>query len=253
METRGFYVTLPSNANMDIYPNNTQASYQVRLPRTLYLKNSYEVALVEAQYPISWKTFANEDSYEIAIFDRKAGRYQSVFIPNVYYSNLGELVKQLNKTLSAYFAILDNGNHAQLKILKLEHKIDLSIVGERLWIQFADEMSDVLGLEHKYYTGTTVAPYRHDISHGFHSLFVYCNVCEPQIVGDSYVPLLRTVAIKGAHGEYVTKTYGEPHYVPVNTDELSVIEMNIKDDTGQDVPFIDGKVVCKLHFRQRAI
>ena len=253
METRGFYVTLPSNANMDIYPNNTQASYQVRLPRTLYLKNSYEVALVEAQYPISWKTFANEDSYEIAIFDRKAGRYQSVFIPNVYYSNLGELVKQLNKSLSAYFAILDNGNHAQLKILKLEHKIELSIVGERLWIQFADEMSDVLGLEHKYYTGTTVAPYRHDISHGFHSLFVYCNVCEPQIVGDSYVPLLRTVAIKGAHGEYVTKTYGEPHYVPVNTDELSVIEMNIKDDTGQDVPFIDGKVVCKLHFRQRAI
>ena len=176
-----------------------------------------------------------------------------MFIPNVYYSNLGELVKQLNKTLSAYFAILDNGNHAQLKILKLEHKIELSIVGERLWIQFADEMSDVLGLEHKYYTGTTVAPYRHDISHGFHSLFVYCNVREPQIVGDSYVPLLRTVAIKGAHGEYVTKTYGEPHYVPVNTDELSVIEMNIKDDTGQDVPFIDGKVVCKLHFRQRAI
>lgn len=79
METRGFYVTLPSNANMDIYPNNTQASYQVRLPRTLYLKNSYEVALVEAQYPISWKTFANEDSYEIAIFDRKAGRYLCLF------------------------------------------------------------------------------------------------------------------------------------------------------------------------------
>ena len=86
-----------------------------------------------------------------------------------------------------------------------------------------------------------------------HSLYVYCNVCEPQIVGDAYVPLLRNVAIKGAHGEYVTKTYSEPHYIPVNTDAVDMIEINIKDDTGYDVSFASGKVVCKLHFRNRAL
>ena len=253
MESSGFYVTLPSNASMDLYPTNTQASYKIRLPRTLYLRRGFEVALVEMQYPISWKTFTPEESYEIGIFDQEAPRYQSVFIPNYYYANINELVKQINTTLSAYFAIQDNGKHAQLKVLEREHRIELNIVGERLWIEFKNEMSDVLGLEHKYYTGNTTAPYRHDINKGFHSLYVYCNVCEPQIVGDAYVPLLRNVAIKGAHGEYVTKTYSEPHYIPVNTDAVDMIEINIKDDTGYDVSFASGKVVCKLHFRNRAL
>ena len=253
MESSGFYVTLPSNASMDLYPTNTQASYKIRLPRTLYLRRGFEVALVEMQYPISWKTFTREESYEIGIFDREIPRYQSVFIPNFYYANISELVEQINTTLSAYFAIQANGKHAQLKVLEREHKIEMNIVGERLWIEFKHEMSDVLGLEHKYYTGNTIAPYRHDINKGFHSLYVYCNVCEPQIVGDAYVPLLRNVAIKGAHGEYVTKTYGEPHYIPVNTDVVDMIEINIKDDTGYDVSFSSGKVVCKLHFRNRAL
>ena len=157
MESSGFYVTLPSNASMDLYPTNTQASYKIRLPRTLYLRRGFEVALVEMQYPISWKTFTREESYEIGIFDREIPRYQSVFIPNFYYANINELVEQINTTLSAYFAIQANGKHAQLKVLEREHKIEMNIVGERLWIEFKHEMSDVLGLEHKYYTGNTIA------------------------------------------------------------------------------------------------
>ena len=69
MESSAFYVTLPSNASMDLYPTNKQASYKIRLPRTLYLRHGFEVALVEVQYPISWKTFSREESYEIGIFD----------------------------------------------------------------------------------------------------------------------------------------------------------------------------------------
>ena len=104
-----------------------------------------------------------------------------------------------------------------------------------------------------WYTGDNTAPFKHDITKGVHSLFVYCNFCEPQIVGDVYAPLLRSVAIKGSRGEHVTKTYGEPHYLPVSTDTVDMIEINIKDDTGHDVPFTSGKVVCKLHFRNRAL
>ena len=47
MESNGFYVTLPSNSSIDIYPNNTLTKYIVRLPRTLYLKEGFEVALAE--------------------------------------------------------------------------------------------------------------------------------------------------------------------------------------------------------------
>ena len=44
------------------------------------------------------------------------------------------------------------------------------------------------------------------------------------------------------------KYYGEPHYVPVNTSKFDTIEINIKDDTGRNVSFKAGKVICKAAF-----
>ena len=56
MESSSFYITLPSNASMDYYSNNTACCYQIRMPRTFYLKGKYEVGLAEIQYPHTWAT-----------------------------------------------------------------------------------------------------------------------------------------------------------------------------------------------------
>lgn len=239
---------------MDIYPDNKKSNYKVRLPRTLYLKNKYEVALVEMEYPITWETFSRKDAYWITIKDMHLDGYHfHVLIQPAHYDTISELVDEINEKLLEHAKESGGPGKATLKIHKLQKKIKLD-VSHNLHVMFSDECCDVLGLEHnKYYHGQETALHPFDISRGFYSLFVYCNVVEPQIVGDVYVPLLRTVAINGERGAYVVKTYSEPHYVPVSTDEMAVIEMNIKDDTGQDVPFMSGKVVCKLHFRQRAL
>ena len=92
-----------------------------------------------------------------------------------------------------------------------------------------------------------------DIKRGFYTLYVYCSICEPQVVGDYYVPLLRSVPIEGVDGEIITKTYHDPHYVPVNTTSFDSMEVNIKDDTGENISFKTGKVICKLHFRQKTL
>ena len=98
--------------------------------------------------------------------------------------------------------------------------------------------------------GTT--PAQTDVAYGFYTLFVYCNICEPQVVGDHYVQLLRSVSLEGKDGDIITKTFIEPHYVPVNTTKFDTIEINIKNDIDELVSFQSGKVICKLHFRQRA-
>ena len=67
MESQGFYITLPSNASLDVYPNNTLTKYTVRLPRTLYLKEGYEVALAEIMYPVSWETLSRIEGYRFAV------------------------------------------------------------------------------------------------------------------------------------------------------------------------------------------
>ena len=59
------------------------------------------------------------------------------------------------------------------------------------------------------------------------------------------MPLLSAVNITGKDGDAIMKCYGL-HYVPVNTSKFDTIEINIKDDTGQNVSFKTGKVICKL-------
>ena len=50
-----FFVTLPSNASQRDYENNTKTKFKTKLKNPLYLDGSYEVALVEILYPVSWK------------------------------------------------------------------------------------------------------------------------------------------------------------------------------------------------------
>ena len=252
METRSFYALLPSNASMDIYPDNTLTSYKIRLPRTIYLKHNYEVALVEIQYPVSWETFAEDDSYTIRV---KTGEgKETVRFPVAYYENISELVQSMNKALGDFFEAKGLPRHEVVLVEETVLQKLRIFIKPGYEVQFSKECCRVLGLrDEQWYFGNVPAPYRHDISHGFHSLYVYYNICDPQIVGDVYAPLLRSVAIKGNRGEHVTKTYGEPHYVPVNTKTLDTIEMNIRDDTGANVPFMSGRVICKLHFRLKSL
>ncbi len=49
-----FYLTLPSNAGMGLYPKNTMSQYITKLPQRLNLEGDWEVALVEIQIPQSW-------------------------------------------------------------------------------------------------------------------------------------------------------------------------------------------------------
>jgi len=238
---------------MDIHPDNTQSAFQVRLPKTLHLGHPFEVALVEVQYPVSWKTFVQPGSYAIKVSHREAVGYRQIFMPSGYYQNISELVTAINAALFFHFEIEEQDERAKFTVNKIEQKVQLETT-ENIRINLSNECCDALGLKHDtWYGGLTHAPFRHDISRGFHSLYIYCNICEEQIVGDVYAPLMRSVALNGKRGDHVIKSYGEPHYIPVNRRQVDSIEINIKDDTGHNVPFMFGKVICKLHFRPRTL
>ena len=57
-----FYLTLPSEASMNVFPNNTLSIYITRLPRPIELMGRWEVGLVEIQYPHTWYN-VSEDAY----------------------------------------------------------------------------------------------------------------------------------------------------------------------------------------------
>ena len=141
----------------------------------------------------------------------------------------------------------------KLNLNKFTNRVNFSIP-EGVTARVSPEFAEVLGFTpYQLLEGEGVARYTHDIHRGVNLVYVYCNVVDSQIVGDVYAPLLRTVAVKGGYGDVISEIFDRPHYVNVNTDEVSMIEINIKDDTGTDLSFQFGKVLCKLHFRQKSI
>ena len=100
-------------------------------------------------------------------------------------------------------------------------------------------------------SSTSIAEREADLEQGFHDLYVYSDIVQAQLVGDALVPLLQIVPLEGDDGQCVSKSFERPHYLPVSRREFEMIEVNIKCDTGESVPFDLGKVLITLHFRQR--
>lgn len=98
--------------------------------------------------------------------------------------------------------------------------------------------------------GGFITEYPPDLTAGFNTLFVYCNLIEPQIVGNELLPLLRTVSIKGKQGDFVSEIFQSPHYVKIQTKTFDTVEISLKNDLSEHVKFNFGKVIVKLHLRQ---
>ncbi|KAI8477990.1 hypothetical protein Bbelb_442810 [Branchiostoma belcheri] len=103
-----FYVTLPSDGSMDIFPENTVTNYRTKLAHPIELSGEWEVGLVEIQYPHSWLNVREgENTLLYYVVDEKVRggnrEYEIVKIPIGYYENVLHLVKTLNEAASTRY------------------------------------------------------------------------------------------------------------------------------------------------------
>ncbi|XP_070515047.1 uncharacterized protein [Cardiocondyla obscurior] len=86
-------------------------------------------------------------------------------------------------------------------------------------------------------------------------MFVYCDICEPYVVGDVRAPLLRVVPIECHGSDYIygasqVKYFSPLQYIPLRQTNFRRIEINIKDELGERIPFLSGTLIVTLHFRR---
>ena len=120
-------------------------------------------------------------------------------------------------------------------------------------VAFLDDLAAIMGFEVPFQRAidkTTKSPRVADVNAGLYSLFVYCDSIQAQLIGDTEVPLLRIVPVQGKHGDMITHTFQNLQYLPVATKQFNTIEINIKTDTGEKVPFESGMLITTLHFRR---
>ncbi|GFU46956.1 uncharacterized transposon-derived protein F54H12.3 [Trichonephila clavipes] len=87
----------------------------------------------------------------------------------------------------------------------------------------------------------------------FPVFYVYSDIVQPVVVGHVEAPLLRVVRISGDDGDAVSAQYDRPHYVPVIRQSFHTIEIEIRLNSGDLLPFERGKVIVVLHFRMRQL
>jgi hypothetical protein len=322
---------------MKTYPNNTVANYQTLLPKPIELQGTWEVAMMELTYPMTWYTIEKGEWFKVRAFSLRRSNPRPIqdgdgddganyefdgewvdvgegpmYLPEGRYTSVRELVDQMGTQWRDYWTLVNRAvvlfkstAQAQSAPVKLtvesgkrltpveqvvqERSDEIrypSIKEDSLRIELNDKAHRVKFITHRnshsmsfskrladilsVHPGRDVpvieagrsmskaARQKHeeetqgevDLNRGRRSLFVYCSLVEDSIVGDSRVPLLRSVPVKGRYGETIREVFEQAMYMPVRTNNFDQIEISINTEDGQLVPFNSGVSSVTLHFRR---
>lgn len=261
-----FYVTLPSDSSMNYFPENKISHYFTRLPMPLDLKGEWEVGLTELIYPHTWRNiteYGNEYEYvlgnSLELADgrpRNGNEYEhddsdtkKIRIPSGYYESPNDIIKVINyQKFNDRISISYNKHTKKVKVsLKKYAQLKfLSGLAECLGFPPGEVVSNV-----STPSSTFESPFIADPHADFKLLYLYSDIVEPQIVGDTVAPLLRVIPVKGEDGDMIHEVFDRPHYIPVTRKNFQTIETVIRTHTGRLVSFDRGKLIVKLHFRQK--
>ena len=241
-----FYLTLPSNSSLNIFPDNKTTSYRVKLPQAIDLNGDWEVGLYSISYPITWYTLQNHENH---IYYSKDGLiFQTAIVDYGYFGTMADLVKSVNAALKR-----NTGNdNIRLTYNARTEKVTVHVKNSHQLVLMG-RLSIILGFggEEIKITKTTTSPYVADLN-GTAMIYFYCDIVQPQVVGDTNAKLIKSVPVQGKMGEVVAKTFTNIQYVTVQTKSFEDIEIILRDDTGRPVPFERGKVLVTLHFKQQS-
>uniref|UniRef100_A0A1Y1KYY2 Uncharacterized protein n=1 Tax=Photinus pyralis TaxID=7054 RepID=A0A1Y1KYY2_PHOPY len=273
--TEEFYATLLSNSSMEYFPSNTTSNFVTQLPKRIRLNGRWCVGVSEIQYPCSFASiseidnliyyrvtppedlsakrvlknaadFFRDDSEQITYH---ANGWHVIRFASGNYDTVEDVVREMNK-----HEII--GRLVTLEYYTLTKRVSVQIKTETLSILgFSERLALQLGFRpEQNIVQDPVPPHPASIWIGLPSqMFIYCDIVEPQIVGNVVSPLMRIVNITaenynyGCHKDVV---FSPTHYIPVMIKEFENIEINIRTDTGQSMPFEFGTLSLKLHFKK---
>ncbi len=248
-----FYLTLPSNSSFQYFPDNTLAHFTTHLPHAINLEGAWEIGLAEIQYPHNWYNVKAKDAKKdvcVKVKHPPAVEIIETHLEDGLYEDPQQFVGTLDRRLADMIMrstettpVFQYGDTSQRATVA---------VPEGTKVELSQPLQSMLGmeqceLEEGQHTGTKPV----DLQGGFYSLYIYCDLLEPRIVGDAQVPLLRIVPIEGTQGQMVTKTYENLQYIPMLKKNFRTVELYIMTDTGELVAFNPGKLVITLHFRRK--
>lgn len=223
-----FYVTLPSNSSPTVYSNNTLTNYRVKLPQPISLRGQWEWQ----KWYIRINGITSINSWNILTLVNGHQWWSKTIDPGFYEDTASQVVA------------LATNYPGKTRRLRIE-------LDENCQVRFQGGLAEIVGFK----TTTTVSESLTidnplDMKH-IHNLYVYCDIVQPHAVGHSKVAMLRVINVTGKFGDDVSSIFSNIYNHPNKQKYIDTIELDIKDNTGRNIPFVRVNVIVTLHFRLR--
>lgn len=259
-----FTLTLPSNSSMTYNPNNTASQYTTKLNEVIELNGNWEVGLLETSFPHRVHNVTDDDHYMMIKLTR-SGRLEKLVLPLGNYTDPDTIFNALHAAERNVFNIPES---QRLFVLLRAHrspsqdrifmKLTVTVDEDVPSVGFSEPLARMLGFESVIWYGPQRQEYRNVratvLTDRFDSqLYIYCDLLEHVIVGDTKAPLLRIVNRSIDGSEKLTtdhRTYNPILYVPLQKKCFDTVTINMMTDTGTPIPFVDGKSIVVLEFRR---
>ena len=244
----GFYITLPSDASEDYFPENKPSDYITKLPRRIELTGTWEVGLHSIAYT-PWKIAHHLDEP----------------ISYTYSDNKkeGKRMKKHPITIKDYIANI-NESLSETPKLNTGDEINFTIQNGKVTVTFPQgykvfmrrEQAVVLGFmkfddtgEVKEIEKSETALYEANL-HRETNIHVYCNIVQPQIVGNKTAPMLGIVPYRKTTETSETVYVAENiRYIPIQTKSFQEINIHLRSSTKEPISFANGRVTVTLHLK----
>lgn len=255
-----FYLVLPSNSSMLFYPDNATSCYTTHLAREIKLNGDWSVGLAEIHVPCTIMDV--QESESIFNYISTGSEQTSLHIPYGIYETVPHLVEEINrvKEMSEHHVLEPTASRRGFYSVRrvCECKEPHALI-------FSDKVRRILGFEseeQKFMDLVKTTP-EDPIAIGSKpastaravpsQLFLYTDVCNSSLVGDTQSSLLRIINVdfsKYKFGSYAVKHFAPIHYIPLLHRSFQTISIDIRDEHGEKPAFEGQTLTVTLHFKR---
>ena len=243
-----FTIELVSNASAQLFPDNILSSFTKILPEQLKRDCQWEVAISEISYPSMYQNVTEGKMY---VFWQKTFKVTRNFYrePGLY-SSITDIVEAMSILIQERHNRSEN--RIKVKVSRKTQKVEIHLANEASGLGFiSTDLGHFFGsnvgnefgvmLRGK---GTHKPEFSRDIVRK-HSLMIYTDLIEYNIIGDTKAPLLRWFPsisnLKSGDikttGQYMNyQTFSNLQFKPLLKNCFHSIQIDLRDTSGEKYP-----------------
>ena len=258
-----FTIELVSNASAQLFPDNTLSSFTNFLPEQLNLEGQWEVAFSGISYR---SMYPNITEGKVMFFDKKLSMSSELYyLEPCLYPSITDIVEAMNTLIQ------ERHNHSENSIT-----VEVSGRAQKVEIYLANEGSGLAffstDLGHIFRSNVVIefgvmlrekGPQKPEVAYdifSIHSLIIYTDLIEYNVVGDTKAPLLRCFYFfsKLKIGDIITtgqymnyQTFSNLRFRPLLKNSFHSVHIDLRDTSGEKIPFVSvGFTRLVLMFRK---